>query len=357
MTTLVIAISIAVCISFICSLAEAALFAVGPAYVHLLNESGSRMGKILARFKGKMDKPIAAILITNTIANIMMAAIAGGVAQRLWGNQGTVYLSIVLTFMILFFGEIIPKVLGVTYSRKATVFYIYPLNFLVTVLKPFIWFSQVISRVFRSRSKIAQAPEEEILALAKISAEEGSILPIEKQIIMHALMLDDLPAKDIMTPRTVLKLCDANRTVEELQDEATQWTHSRIPVYEGDIHNIVGVVLRRDVVTALAQEEGLHRKIKDLAKPIHFVPEMMSCDKLLTEFLKQKMHLFCVIDEYGEVLGVVSLEDVLESLIGTEIMDEKDIVADLQELARKKWNQRSKVKLKHPVGEEEKKER
>lgn len=346
METLILSISIAVCVSFLCSFAEAALYAVSEASVRMMKDSGSLSGKILFRLKEKMDKPISAILITNTVANTMMASVAGAAAFGLWGKSGTFYMSIIFTLLILFLGEIIPKVLGVAYHKSATQLYVFPLFVGTKILFPLIKVGEIITFLIRRKKKESQASEAEILSLAKIGAEEGSILPIERQIIVHALKLDEMDAKDIMTPRTVLISVDGNKAVKDVRDESIAWRYSRIPVYDQEADNITGVVMARDVVNALIKENDLEKPVRDLAKPLHFVPEMMSGDKLLAEFLVKKSHLFGVVDEYGEVLGVVTLEDVLETLIGTEILDETDLVADLQELARTKFKKQV-VERKH----------
>ncbi len=345
MISLVLAILTAVFISFICSLSEASLFAISPAYVRLLSEKKGRVGKVLVKLKENMDKPISAILIINTIANVSMASIAGVKAYELWGEKGSLYVTVVFTFMILFFGEIVPKVFGVTYNRGATKIYVLPLKFAMNILLPFVWLIVQFSSLLRGKTKIAQAPEEEILAMAKISEEEGSILPIEKKIIIHALQLDNVTAESIMTPRTVMVVENGDKTLKEIQDKAITWRYSRIPIYEKEVDNITGIVLRRNVITSITKEGFVDKTLKEISNSLHFVPEMMTGDKLLAEFLTRKSHLFGVVDEYGEVLGIVTLEDVLEALIGTEIVDETDAVVDLQKLAKAKWQQKMDARL------------
>lgn len=340
MLALAILMGIAVCISFACSFMEAALLAVGPAYVRLLREKGTLTGRVLARFKDNMDKPISAILILNTTGNMVLAGVVGATAYEIWGETGTILVSIVFTILILLFGEFIPKLIGVAYHRKASAIYVVPLSLITYLFAPLIWVISRIAVLFRGKAKIFQVPEEEIRAMAHISAEEGSILPMERQIITHTLALNNVLAGSIMTPRTVVLAADATRRIGDFAQEAFQWKHSRIPVYEGQIENVIGMVLRREVAAAIAQNQDVDRPLKALLKPIHLVPEMITGDKLLSEFLRRKSHLFGVVDEYGEVVGVVSLEDVIETLLGTEIIDETDAVADMQELARRKWKER-----------------
>lgn len=349
MTSLLLAIGIAVCVSFFCSLSEAALYTVGAAYVHTLNKSGSRIGRILTHYKENMDKPISAILIVNTAANIMGASIAGAIAANLFGEAKVFYFSIFFTLLILYCGEIIPKILGVTFNRPIAFIVSYPINIIIKILFPLIWLNKGIGKALRHGYGAAKAPEEEVAALAHISAEEGSILPLEKHIIEHVLKLDNIKAKDIMTPRSVMLIADGNQTLERIKEEALKWKHSRVPVFEKDRDNLTGIVLRRKVIISLVENRDINTPLKTLAMPIHFVPDTISGDKLLTEFLSKKEHLFGVLDEYGVVIGVVSLEDVLETLIGTEIMDETDIVADLQELARIQWSQRKAKRREQAV--------
>ena len=276
------------------------------------------------------------MLILNTFAHTAGAAIAGAQAQLLWGKGILFWFTIIMTLAVLYFTEIIPKVLGVTFNKQLAYVIAGPLQVMIVVLTPLIWVSQRLTQfVCGAATTLPSAPEEEVLQMAKISAEEGSILPVEARIIHNVLKLNEVKVRDVMTPRTVLSRLPAEMTLKELTARGMPWRHSRVPVYEGsDMDNLVGIVLRREVYNRLA-EDDFEPTLGSLAKPIRFVPEHMHGHMLLAEFLKGLQHLFGVVDEYGGLAGIVTLEDILEEMIGQEIVDEFDLAVDMQELARR----------------------
>jgi CBS domain containing-hemolysin-like protein len=336
MTVLVLSVALVLAVSGLCSLAEAALYAVNRAYVRNLSESGSVSGRLLMKFKANMERPIAAILILNTVANTAGATVAGAQAQLLFGESALIWFSVVFTLAVLFLAEILPKVVGVVYNRPIATALSVPVNGAIKMLSPLIWLSDLISHRIQGKEILMVAPEEEVETLARISAEEGSILPIEAQLVKNVLALNEVKARDIMTPRTVVFKAPSNMTLQEVADNSAQWTHSRVPIFaEDDQENWIGMVLRRDVYTGLANDE-FDRTLESICKPIHFVPETTPGHKLLSEFLKRRSLLFGVVDEYGGLSGIVTLEDVMESLIGAEIVDEYDAAVDMQEVARRR---------------------
>jgi CBS domain containing-hemolysin-like protein len=334
--TFLATVGIVLIVSFSCSLTEAALYAVSPSYVRHLSERGTVAGKLLRKFKSNIDRPIVAILILNTFANTAGAAIAGAQASLLWGEEFLVWFTLGITLAVLYLGEITPKVLGVTHSRSLAPIVSVPLEAAMLGLTPLIWLSQKLTQFLRGSGKGGPvAPEEEVLQMARLSAEEGSILPIEAHIIHNVLRLNEVKVRDVMTPRTVLTRLPAELTLKELAEQDRSWRHSRIPVYSGDdMDNLTGVVLRRDIYTHLA-DDNFEPTVGSLAKPIRFVPEHMPGHMLLNEFLTARQHLFGVVDEYGGLAGIVTLEDILESLLGREIVGEFDPAVDMQELARR----------------------
>ncbi len=340
MTLLVISVATVLVVSAICSLSEAALYSVRMPYIRQLVEENHRSGKILDRFKRNMERPITAILIVNTAANTAGATVAGIQANQVFGDSARVAFPLFLTFSVLFFSEILPKITGVTYRRAVSRAVSLPLNLVVWVLFPLVWLSQQAARLLRSDQQEVLASEEEVYQFAALSAEEGSILPVEAELVKNVLRLNEVKAREIMTPRTVVFKLAAERTVRDVEASIAASAHSRIPVYvDDDMENLVGWVLKSDVLTRLV-EGDFDVKLSALAKPLGFVPEASPGHLLLKEFLKRRTHILAVADEYGGVAGIVSLEDVVESLLGEEIVDETDAVVDLRSEARRQGRAR-----------------
>lgn len=339
MTLFVLSVLTVLLVSATCSLTEAALYSVRLPYVRRLVETESRAGRVLQRFKLNMERPIAAILILNTAANTAGAAIAGAQASHLFGEHLLVF-SLSFTLAVLFLSEIIPKVLGVVYNRPVAHHLAVPLEGVVALLYPLIALVETISKKLKPKGPVIAFPEEEVQHMAMLSAEEGSILRLEAELVKNVLALDQVMARDIMTPRTVVQKLPADTTVREASRMIKEWTFSRIPIYApDDPEKWVGVVLSRDILNALAHDD-FERVLGSLARPIDFVHEKTRGHVLLRIFLRNRRHLSGVVDEYGSVVGIVTLEDLLESFLGQEIMDEVDVTADLQELAKRRSQQR-----------------
>ncbi len=332
MQLFVLSVASVLIISALCSLSEAALYAVAPAYVRRLADTNSLQGRILTRFKAHMGRPITAILIVNTIANTAGASIAGAQARLLFGEQSLWFFSAVFTLAVLLFSEILPKVAGVTFSRGVARAAAVPLNTLIYLLYPLVWLAQRFADVFPRRPV---APEDEVHSLAEMSAEEGSIHQAEARLVGNVLRLDEVKVRDIMTPRTVVFRVPADASVGSVSQDAAVVPHSRIPIHvPGDDDDWNGIVLRRDILSRAASDEfGL--MMREISKPIEFVHEGLGGLGVLQEFIDRRQHLFGVVDEYGHIVGVVTLEDVLESLLGSEIVDETDHVVDMREEALK----------------------
>jgi len=340
MLLFIVAVSFALGVSALCSLTEAGLYAVRLTYVRQLAQSGRRAGAILLDFKRNMERPITAILILNTTANTAGAAIAGAQARLLFGESFLIWFSALFTFAVLTFSEILPKVAGVAYNRSVARLASVPLNGVITLLSPLVWLGERASRFLRQASPEPMAPEEEVRQMAALSAEEGSILPLEATLVRNVLRLNEIKARDIMTPRTVVFRLRADLTVRDVAEEAVRLPHARIPIYAADEpEHWLGVVLRRDLLAALARDE-FDATLESIAKPLQFVPQVIRGHQLLSEFLAKRVHLLAVLDEFGGVAGIVTLEDVMESLLGQEIVDETDAVVDMQDAARKRGAQR-----------------
>ncbi len=334
MTLFIVSVVVVLVVSAACSLSEAALYSIRMPYVRQLVESGSLAGPILEGFKRNMERPITAILIVNTVANTAGAAVAGAQARLLFGEAALLGFSGLFTLAVLLFSEIMPKIAGVTYRRSVAKAISVPLAGVIRALAPLVWLSRQAARLLGTNEEQALAPEAEVHQIATLSAEEGSILPIEAALVKNVLDLNDVKAREIMTPRTVVFKLAAESTVLEVSDQVTVSAHSRIPIYaEGNMEKLTGWVLKSHILTRLVRKE-FEVELAALAKPLGFVPEAAPGHQLLSEFLKRRTHILAVVDEYGGVSGVVTMEDVLESLLGEEIVDETDDVINFQEEAR-----------------------
>jgi CBS domain containing-hemolysin-like protein len=339
MLELILAVGLAVLISAFCSVTEAALYSLPWSRIEQLRRQGKASGHLLFKMRSDVQEPITAILTVNTVANTAGAAVAGAAAAEVFGQEALPAFAIFFTVMILLFSEIIPKTLGVMYTRVLSPLLAKPLLVLVWLTKPATWSLGLLAGLIK-RGSGPHATEEDIRAMVSLTRKAGVLKPYEELSIKGILSLDRKIVRDIMTPRTVVFSLPASLTVEAARHEKTFWPHSRIPVYEDDDpEDVVGIVYRRDVLQALAEDRD-DLPLTRLMKPVQFVVETLTLDKLLIKFLGTRTHLFVVLDEYGGVAGVVTLEDVLEEILGKEIVDETDEVADLRAYARR---QREKI--------------
>lgn len=336
LTQLILATGLALIVSALCSICEAVLYSVPLSQVEMLAQSKRRSGKILKHFKQEMHKPITAILTLNTVANTAGAAVAGAAAAVVLGAHNLIWFSAAFTIGILFFSEILPKTLGVTYSKILAPWVALPLNVLVKLLSPIVWLIQAITCLFGGGKDQALISAEEVAAFASISRKTGAIDSQEELVISNILALRHKQVRQAMTPRTVTFTLDANLTVADAREFEKKWNfHSRVPVYERDPDNVVGIVMRKDVLLNAAADKNQIR-LKEFMQPVHFVPETARLTKVLLDFFEQRRHLFVVVDEYGGFTGVISLEDVIEEIVGREIIDESDQIKDMRELAKLK---------------------
>ncbi|MFP5223355.1 MAG: hemolysin family protein [Acidobacteriota bacterium] len=347
MFELLLAVSIALVLSSFCSVSEAVLYSLRWSWIERMRAEGKRSGEIMYQMRMNIEKPITAILTVNTMACAAGAAVSGALAVQVLGEDRLVYFTAAFSVVILVFGEILPKTIGVVYARSLGPVLAGPLKAMVVVLTPLIWASGFLTKLVKPKSKGPEASEEDIRAVVSLSSRAGKINAMEERSISNILALDTKSVHQIMTPRTVVFSLPADMTVLEAKEENQLWPHSRVPVYEADDpENIVGIVFRRQVFEALANDQhGV--KLAQIMRPVQFVLDTMSLDKVLLRFIESRMHLFVVLDEYGGVGGVITLEDVLEEILGKEIVDETDEVADMRELARV---QREKLLRGHNPG-------
>ncbi|MFH1350620.1 MAG: hemolysin family protein [Pseudomonadota bacterium] len=333
MIELIFAVCFALIISAVCSLFEAVLYSVPMRHIEALIQEKKRSGKILKELKDNIERPITAILSLNTIANTAGAAIAGAAAATVFGHEWLGYFSAFFTLSILIFSEVIPKTAGVIYARSLVSFVAFPLKGLVWLMTPALWLSSHITGLIaRDKSQDSISPNE-LKVMASLSLRTGGIKPYQKNVIENILSLDTKFVKDVMTPRTVIFSLSEHLTLEEASNQSQWWEHSRFPVYDKDTEDVVGIVLTRELFIAMAKGKK-DEPLTELMRPVRFVVETARLSNVLMELMESRENLSVVIDEYGGLSGLITLEDILEEILGREIIDESDQVADKRELAR-----------------------
>ncbi len=335
MVLLIVYLIIAVGVSFLCSLLEAGLLSVPSSYIALLIEQDKPSGRRLEAMKKDIDRPLSAILTLNTIAHTVGAAGVGAQAAVVFGSKWLGVVSAVLTLLILVFSEIIPKTLGVVHAKALAPFTATTVRLLVILCYPIVIALEWVNRLVAGKDRgAATLSREEVGALAQMGQEHGALSPRESHVLRNLIALRDIEARQVMTPRKVVVALNEEATVAEVTQPDHPLTFSRMPVHGGDLDNITGLVTRYAIETA-HREGRTGATIKELAKPIHPVPEQASVADVLERFLHRSTHMFQVVDEYGGTAGVITLEDAMETLLGVEIVDETDKVADMQALARR----------------------
>jgi CBS domain containing-hemolysin-like protein len=338
MTLLLIYLAVAIGVSFLCSILEAVLLSVTPSYVEKLQSERPLAAKQLVKVKEKMDASLSSILILNTFAHTIGAAGVGSQAVQIFGKKWESLIAVLLTLAILYLSEIIPKTLGATFWRQLAVPSAFMIVNLVKLVYPLVWISTCITKIFSGKKK-HEVTREEIIALASLSHKGGSLFTQENTYISNLLSLRDKTTEQILTPRTVVHMLEQSCTVTEALNDATTANFSRIPLYTDTSDNVTGKVTRADLFEAERKGLGEDPIIKH-SKAIFRVSEKLSVYKLLDLFTKQSSHLFLVEDEFGQTAGVVTLEDAIETLLGCEILDERDTVEDMQALAKNKYRNR-----------------
>lgn len=335
MTTLVLAVGISVLVSSLCSLLEAVLYSTRSITLEARAQEGEPLAARMGALKKEVERPLSAILIFNTLANTAGAAVAGWAAAQVFGAGALWVFSLVFTLTILVLSEIIPKTVGAVHWRGLWRWTVLPISVMVALASPLIWFTRVLTGLItRGRREAGGVSEEEILAAARLGEQGGQISKLEEELIRNIILLENVRARDIMTPRTVMFTVDGDRPLSLARKEALGWSHSRAPVVRGGPEDVVGYVIK-DQVAAASPGEG-RRVLADLARPVRYVPASANALNLLNNFLRRREHIYLVVDEFGGIMGLVTLEDVLESLVGSEIVDEDEPVADLQDMARRR---------------------
>ena len=336
MTLLVTYLLLTLILSFMCSLLEATLLSSTSSYIESLDKKGYSPKTVdLAKdVKQNIDKSISSILTLNTFANTMGAAGVGAQAAIIFGSNWQAVIAFILTLMVLFISEIFPKTLGAIYWRKFIVPAVYIISFMVKITYPFIFLATFITNALqKGRKNEVNFSKDEIITIVNMSEKEGVLQAKESILIKNLFKLKNIKAKDIMTPRTVVFAFDSKTTLKEALLNDNLYVYSRIPVYNESIDDIAGVVFKQTILEKRVKKKK-KTLLKDIIVPVHKVPENISVSTLFDMFIRMKMHLFIVQDEYGQTSGVVTLEDALETLLGIEIVDEMDQVTDMQEFAK-----------------------
>lgn len=334
---------LAIFFSFLCSILEAVLLSITPSYIESVYQSRPSAGQKLRDLKQNIDKPLAAILSLNTIAHTVGAAGVGYQAGQVFGDDSftMTLISGVLTLLILVFSEIIPKSIGATYWRNLANFTANVLQVLIKLLLPLVWLSQMITKLLSSKDKQNSISRAEFSAMADIGEKEGVFAEGESRVIKNLLRFKSVKAEDIMTPRTVVLAAAEETTIKEIYENREYLRFSRIPIFQGHIDNVRGFIHKHDLLDKMARDEH-DLPISAIRRDILTIPEKMPIPRLFEKLIEQRDHIALAVDEYGGFAGIVTMEDVLEALLGIEIVDEFDGAQDMRAYARERWQNRAK---------------
>lgn len=333
---------LSIVLSALCSTLEATLLSTPLSYITGLEERGVSGAGRLKRLKQSPDRAISAILCLNTIANTVGASLVGALVIRVYGDAVVGVFSTVFTFGILILSEIIPKTIGTSYWRTLAIPASRIISGMIFITFPLVWVLERITRLISSRSTQVSISREDISAMVSVATEEEVIEKEEKKMIQNILKLDEVTAHEIMTPSVVVQMAEAGMTIKEFYNDEDLQTHSRIPIYDEDNDEyVIGYVLRQTVLEKMA-EDKFNITLREIARPILTFNEEDSVGDIWEKLLEKKEHISIIIDEYGSLRGIVTMEDVIETMIGQEIVDEKDEVVDMQEYAKEQWKMAQK---------------
>lgn len=330
-------------VSFLCSLFEAVILSVTPGFAASVAKDGKRGNSLLLHLRNNIDDSLSAILTLNTIAHTIGAAGVGAEVLKHFGDSAVAIGSAILTLLVLVLSEIIPKTIGASYWRTLAQPVAYGIRTFIWITYPFVKSFKLISRLIGG-PEYATVTASELAHTAELGKQEGALTEKEGNVIKNILRLRSIRVKDIMTPRTVVFALSNQLSLAEVMENHSPIRFSRIPVFEGDIDHVVGMVTRFDILDNYAKGEE-RKPLGSISSPIHGIPITMATSDLLDEFIARGAHMFAVYDEHGGLSGVVTLEDAIETLLGSEIVDESDVVADMRVLAQQKWAQRRKLLL------------
>lgn len=330
---------LALTISFLCSIMESVLLSTPPSFLIVKQDKGNEWATSFIKLKEHIDKPLSAILSLNTVAHTIGAAGVGAQAIKVFGEASFGIVSAILTILILVITEIIPKTIGARYWRNLAKITAGAIRVTMVITYPLVVFSSSITKLISKRTKDKTTSREEIAALASIGADEGVFTEKENKIIQNILKLKNIKVEEIMTPRVVVAVADEDLSLDEFLQNKDYLRFSRIPVFLEREENITGYVFRQIVFEKLAEDKH-SLKLKDIKREILAVPNSMVLFSLWEKMLEKKEHISLIVDEYGGLDGIVTMEDVIETLLGLEIMDEKDTISDMQKYAKERWKTR-----------------
>ncbi|MCB0804209.1 MAG: HlyC/CorC family transporter [Bacteroidales bacterium] len=341
MELLIIYLLVALLFSFTCSVLEAVILSVTPSYINVKLENKKNYAPRLQKLKENIDRPLAAILTLNTFAHTIGAAGVGAQAQKIWGNEYLSVVSAILTLLILVFSEIIPKTIGANYWRSLTPATVTILRILMIILYPFVWLSQQITKLFNIKNRKNILSRADLSTMADIAVKEGVMRHGESRIIKNVARFNQLQVKDIMTPRTVVFGAPDSISIKTFYESFKNIKFSRIPIYKNNIDNITGYILKDDLL--MKKIEGQNNlRLSSFKRPIQTIYVSLPIPELYNLLIEKKEHIALVVDEYGGTAGVVTLEDVIETILGMEIIDETDNITDLRKAARENWTNRAR---------------
>jgi len=335
--TFILAIAFTIGVSALCSILEAMILSTTTAEIESLKKSHPKSGQRLEKAKLEIEETSSAILSLNTIANTLGATIVGGLAVQIWTDSTNVLynVSLIMAIAILFISEIIPKNVGVLYRTSLQPVLVYPLRWICMIMTPISKIVGIFVRLLLRKETLETDNDEEIMLLAEKSEKEGTLTSNEREVINNALSLDEILVDEIMTPRTVVYSINATETIGSYFEKDRNIPFARIPVYSEQNDNIVGIVRRRDILGAIAEDRH-SLLVSELSSEPIFVPDTATADDALQTFLKNHQQLAIAVDEFGSMSGVITMEDVIEHIIGQEIFEDDDPAVDMRELARKR---------------------
>ena len=339
MGLLIFYLFLALFFSFLCSIMESVLLSTSDSFLIVKVENGQKSASSFIKLRKKIERPLAAILSLNTIAHTIGAAGVGAQATKFFGEVYFGIVSIILTLLILVFSEIIPKTIGAKYWRELALFSGVIIRGMVIITYPLVLMTGYLTKLISGSTDAMSTSREEISAMARIGTREGIIEEKENKIIQNIFRLKDIKVKEILTPRVVVTTANAAMSLGEFLIQKDLLYYSRLPIYKDDPENIIGYVFRQEVFERLAEKEtGL--KLQDICRKIVIANEFQTIMSLWEVLLEKKEHIALIVDEYGGMAGIVTLEDIIESILGLEIVDERDRIVDMQQFARKRWNER-----------------
>ncbi|PQB02960.1 CNNM domain-containing protein [Aureitalea marina] len=349
MNLLILYAFLSILFSFLCSIMEAALLSFTPSYLQMKMAEGKKYAAVLTKYKENVDEPLIAILTVNTIAHTVGAILVGVQAEKLpykidvYGINIVGFVSAIMTFLILVVSEIIPKTIGATYWKKLGRFTALSLKIIIFPLRytGILWLLTRTTKLIGKSAHVYTVSREEFIAITDTAEQEGVFEENESTVIRNLLVFKSVQAKDVMTPFPVVISENEETTLEDFYSRNKDLRFSRIPIFREKSHQISGFVLKDDVLQEIVEDHG-KKQLADIKREIHVVEDETALPDLFEKYIKQRIHISLVVDDFGNTIGIVTMEDIIETLLGMEIMDESDAVEDMQVQARKNWEMRAK---------------